>query len=70
MNNVSQKELILNYMREEGSIDPFSALMQLGCFRLAARIHELREDGHAIESELVHTETSKHSVYWIEEVEE
>ena len=53
---MSQTQLILEYMRARGSITPMEALdgrpypgaPPIGCFRLAARIEELRRAGHAI----------------------
>jgi hypothetical protein len=51
--NPSQSEQILSYMKKyrKKGITPIEALSKFGCFRLAARIHDLREDGHAIKSE-------------------
>lgn len=42
---VSQKMKILHHLREVGSITPLEALGTMGCFRLQARINELRMDG-------------------------
>jgi hypothetical protein len=44
----TQCDLILNYMKRFGSINPMQALHDIGCFRLAARISDLREKGHSI----------------------
>ena len=48
---LTQKEAILDYLQIEQSITPLQALMQFGCFRLGARIHELRGQGHIIDTE-------------------
>ena len=54
----SQKSLIKRHLRSK-PISPLEALQEYGCFRLAARIAELREDGHNIET--VHTkQNGKH----------
>ncbi len=45
---MSQRELILLYLEAHGSITPLEALQHCGCFRLAARIRELREEGKVI----------------------
>jgi hypothetical protein len=45
----SQKELIRRHLIRQ-PISPLEALEDYGCFRLAARIAELREDGHNIET--------------------
>lgn len=45
----SQKQLILEYLRRRGSITADEAQAFCGnCHRLAARISELRADGHNI----------------------
>ena len=45
----SKKELILDYLRKHGSITPDEARIYCRkCERLAARISELRADGHNI----------------------
>lgn len=45
----SQKSLIRRHLKSK-PISPLEALQEYGCFRLAARIAELREDGHNIET--------------------
>lgn len=45
----SKKDLILAYLRKHGSITPDEARIYCRkCERLAARISELRADGHSI----------------------
>ena len=45
----SQKQMILEFLRAHGSITPMDALNHCKrCFRLSARIKELREEGHKI----------------------
>ena len=51
---MSQKEQILRHLKGGGEIDPMRALKAYGCFRLGARIYELKEDGYNIISRLVH----------------
>lgn len=48
---VSQKKMVLDYIREFGSITPLDAFKDLGVTRLAAVIFELKEDGHDIHTE-------------------
>ena len=48
---MSQKDDILRYMREEGSITPVDALRNFGCMRLAARIDDAKREGWDIETE-------------------
>jgi hypothetical protein len=50
-------------------VTPLIALRRFGCFRLGARIYDLKQKGYAIESRMVETSRgSKKYVkeYWIE----
>lgn len=47
---MSQKSEILQYMRDYGGITQKDATDYIGCTRLAARISDLRRDGHRIEA--------------------
>lgn len=49
---MSQNELILARLRD-GPLTAIEALQGIGCLRLAARIDELRRQGHAIVAEKV-----------------
>jgi hypothetical protein len=49
---MTQKDRILHYLRRCGSISPVEAFSELGCYRLRARIYDLRADGYDITSEL------------------
>lgn len=49
---MSQNHAILSHLKR-GPITPLDALERYGCFRLAARIDELRTAGHAIRTEWV-----------------
>jgi hypothetical protein len=48
---MTQKDRILYYLRRFGSITPVEAFSELGCYRLGARIYDLRADGYDITSE-------------------
>lgn len=50
----TQCDRILRHMRDFGSIDPVTAFMDYGCFRLAARIAELKAQGYNIISTVTH----------------
>lgn len=49
----TQCDMILNYMKRFGSINPLEALSDIGCMRLASRISDLRHKGYPIISERV-----------------
>lgn len=56
---MTQNELILDALRR-GPLTPLEALERIGTMRLAARIDELRQQGHAIVTEKIKTPTGKH----------
>lgn len=49
---MTQAERVLNWLQERGEIDQMTALSELGIFRLASRICELRKEGYPIERRL------------------
>ena len=54
--NPTQAQRILGYIENHGSITQLEALKDLGVFRLASRISELRKKGYKIESQMVKVE--------------
>lgn len=50
---MTQNEMVLAYMRDNGSITPKEAMDELGCMRLGARIYELKRRGLTIRREMV-----------------
>ena len=53
---MTQCEMIVDYMREHGSISPQEAVRDLHCYSLAARVKNLRDAGYRI---FATTETAK-----------
>lgn len=53
MDIASQGEQILAYLSAGNALTPLDALNKFGCFRLGARIYDLKKDGYAIQTELV-----------------
>lgn len=47
---MTQTELILDALQKGERLTPLDALERFGCFRLAARVKDLRADGHKIET--------------------
>jgi hypothetical protein len=45
---MTQNELILAHLKTGKTITPMEALREYGCFRLAGRIYDLKEDGWPI----------------------
>ena len=49
----SQNKRIKAYLLSGRSITPLDALYQFGCFRLGARINDLKREGVPIKSEMI-----------------
>lgn len=58
---MTQKELIKHHLLSGGTISPIEALQKYGCFRLGARIWDLRHDGMDIEN--VGADEGQYAVY-------
>ena len=50
---MTQNQQIKSYLEKGKSITPIQALNKFGCFRLAARISDLRNDGLNIVTKIV-----------------
>lgn len=59
---MSQKTDILRHLKRK-SITPLDALRDYGCFRLAAVIHLLRDEGHMINTKMVDNGRKKFARY-------
>ena len=69
---MSDKNRVLAYLREHGSITPLEALDGFGCMRLGARVWDLRHDGHNIVTEIIqgvdrHGEPARFARYTLKE---
>ena len=49
---MTQNSLILKHLQENKKINPLEALNLYGCFRLGARIYNLKQEGHNIETKM------------------
>lgn len=52
----SQNATILKHLKRNRTLSPLEALKRFGVMRLAARIYELRNDGHLIGTRLKQTD--------------
>ena len=50
---MNQRDLILQYLEDFGSITPFQAFADLGITKLATRISEMRKDGIGIQVDTI-----------------
>lgn len=69
MTTITQNQMVLIALQMGQKVTPLIALRRFGCFRLGARIYDLKQKGYAIESRMVETSRgSKKYVkeYWID----
>lgn len=62
----SQNKQILNYIQAGNSITPIDALQLFNCFRLSARIHDLRTQGYAIQKRMIQKGEKRFASYNLE----
>lgn len=63
----SQSAHILAYLREGHSLTPLEALNRFDCFRLGARIWDLKREGHDILTEMVEVNGKRVASYRLNE---
>lgn len=52
---ITQRERIIKYIRDYGSITSFEAYKDLGITQLATRIKELKEEGYEFKTEWINS---------------
>lgn len=57
---MSQTTQILAALKRGRTLTPLDALSEFGCFRLGARIYDLRQQGYDIESHNIKSANGKH----------
>ena len=63
---MTQCEQILAYLQRHGPLTPIDALNELGCFRLAARVKDLRDQGYKIQRRNLTQGEKTFAQYWLE----
>ena len=64
---MTQRDEVLSYMEANGSIDPLTALNELGVMRLAAVVCDLKKAGFPIEAKTVYrTNARGQRKHWAE----
>lgn len=53
MNTTTQSKQILSHLEAGNEINPIEALNKFGCFRLGARIYDLKQQGYDITKRMV-----------------
>lgn len=59
MEKVTQARLIIEYLEEFGSITPLEAIRDIGCYRLSARISDIKNMGIPIKTEMVNVKNRR-----------
>lgn len=59
----SQCKEILDYMRKHKGITQADAVAKLNCYRLSARIYDLRKEGHNVKTKKIISKKSNGTVY-------
>ena len=62
---MTQNQNIANYLKNGKAITPIQALNKFNCFRLAARISDLRNDGMKIITKIITKEGKSYASYSI-----
>lgn len=62
----SQNALIKGWLLNGKSITPMEALNMFGCFRLSARIADLREEGLAVVTDMVTINDKRVARYYLQ----
>lgn len=63
---MSHQNDIIHHLTHVGSLTPLEALDSYGCFRLGARILELRQEGYEIKTTMVKNGNKRYASYSME----
>jgi hypothetical protein len=56
---MSQKDQILNYLRQGKTLTVLKAIKKFQCYALSQRVGELKRDGHPIQSKIIEVDSGK-----------
>lgn len=62
----SQNKAILSHLLNGGKLSGIDALNMFGCFRLPARVHDLKQMGYNITGSMVQNGKKRYKVYGLE----
>jgi hypothetical protein len=63
MNEISQNACLAIWLKKGNTITPIEALQKFGCFRLGARIADLRKAGYEIDTKMVEQNGKRFAQY-------
>jgi hypothetical protein len=61
----TQNDRILAYLLKGKSLTPIGALSMFGCFRLASRIRDLKNEGWTIRTEFIKRNGKRYANYYM-----
>lgn len=67
---MSHCDQVLSHLKAGNTITPIEALQMFGCFRLAARVCDLREKGHAIHTDIIKQNGKEFARYRLDQAQE
>lgn len=67
MRTHNQKHQILSHLQTGARLSPIVALHEYGCMRLAARINDLRSEGHVIRTDIITDGDKRWAEYKLEQ---
>ena len=62
---MTQTQQILKHLEKGNKLTSLEALSLFACFRLAARVQELRDVGHEVKSQLIMINGKRIAEYWL-----
>ena len=62
---MTQNQKIKSYLEQGKTITPLQALNKFGCFRLAARVNDLRKEGLNIATKIITKNGKSYASYWL-----
>lgn len=62
---MTQNDLVLEHLIDGKSITPLDALNLYGCFRLGARVNDLRKQGYDIRTEMIKDGRKRYARYFM-----
>lgn len=66
VSRLTQNYQVYNHLRKGRSITSLTAFSEFGILRLSARIYDLREQGHRIESRWIQVNQKRVKQYWLD----
>lgn len=63
---MSQSKQVKHYLESGGKLTPIEALDKFGCFRLAAIVYNLKEEGLEVKTKMIKNGQKTYAEYYLE----